>query len=279
MFESAVIVYKPVDVCLEKARSISRLLNSQGIETSVITVDDLPHVEKTGTGGNCPEIDLLVSVGGDGTFLRSVRTFISSGGGPLILPWACGRRNAFYEYHSLSVEKVVEIIMGGNFFVELLPRLSVCYSDKCTYFLNDVVVVSTNLGKVSTYSIEVLSPMVRSGYSFEGDGVVVSTSPGSSGYNLSARGPLLAPLTEAIVVTYLNPLQLGMPALVLSPLAKVKVLARNESYLYVDGDLLAVLKKNDSIVITNGFNYIKVIRLSAFRDVMRVAIEHRQRVF
>ncbi|MEM2025457.1 MAG: diacylglycerol kinase family protein [Desulfurococcaceae archaeon] len=278
MLEKAIVVYKPINKCFEKARAISSLLSSHGVRAHIITVDDLSHAEKADLKEEAPGLDLLVSVGGDGTFLRSARAFTSPHSNPLILPYPCGRRNAYYEHLSFNVEEIVNSVMSGKFFVELLPRSRVCYASKCTYFLNEAVVVSTDLGKVSTYRVEVTSPSAKSRYSFEGDGVIVSTSPGSSGYNLSAKGPLMAPLTEAVLITPLNPLQLGVPTAVFPSLASVRVTAKNESYLYVDGDLFAVLKRNSSIDVTSGFNYAKVIRVLPFRDIMRVAVEYRQQV-
>lgn len=274
-FNKAIIVYKPVNECIKLVESAIIELKRHNVEVFVLTVDDISSVKEippTDLGA----VDLVVSIGGDGTFMRSAKAFSSE---CFVLPYPCGRRNVYYESELPSVDSAIRDVLRGLFFLEFLPKQSVCYEQKCAYFLNDVVVVSTDLGKVSKYTIEITSLPTKSCLTFEGDGVIISTAGGSSGHNLSARGPMVTPTLETLVITPINPLQVGITSIVIPAFAKVSIRVKNRAYVYIDGDLFLVLERNSSIDLPGRLSYVKVIRLKAFRDPIRAVFETRKHIF
>lgn len=273
-FNRAVVIYKPVQDCMIIANTASKLLKSHNVETYMFTVDDLPGI-KSLLSESFSKVDLVLSIGGDGTFIRSARLFSP---GSLILPYPCGRRNVYYEQSLPGIDNVLKDVLEGSFVVEYIPLCGICHRDKCAYFLNDAVIISSDLGKVSKYAVEIKSPLVNSTLVYEGDGLIISTASGSGGHNLSAKGPLLMPLLEALIITPINPLQLGLSSIVVPLYSRVFIKIRNNAYLYTDGDLFEELKREDSVEIGGFQDYIKVIRLKPVRDPVRAVFEPRRYV-
>lgn len=85
--------------------------------------------------------------------------------------------------------------------------------------------------------------------SWHGDGVIVSTATGSTAYNLSAGGPILAPSLDALVIQPLAPHMLGMRSLVLSSQRYFTLIVYESGILTSDGHLEGKLHPNDRIRI------------------------------
>jgi NAD+ kinase len=274
LFEEALVVYKPVEGCLKLAGLASTVLRTYGVDTYTITVDDLYN--KATYRGEAPRFDLVVSIGGDGTFMKSAKC---AGYTSLILPYPCGKRNAYYEHGLQGIDRVVERVLNGDFYLEYIPLYSMCVEESCRIFINDAVVASVDLGKVAKFRVNMESNVVKTSIFFEGDGVIVASSYGSSGHSLSAGGPIVIPEHESLVITPLNPLQTGIKSLVAPPYSKVVLWAKNPAHLYTDGDYVALLKGGNVIRVEHSHRYLKVIRFSVKRDTWRAIIEPRQCVF
>jgi len=269
-----VVVYKPVSQCIEFLKEILNSLRSHGVYVEVCTVDDITNLIREHSSLRS-DIDVVFSIGGDGTFIKAAKLSLLYNNTP-VLPYPCGRRNFFYE-ESLKtlLNKLVEEFIGGNYFIELYSTYNVCTQTTCEIFINETAIVNSNLGKVARYNVIVKSPLVESAFTLEGDGILLSTAAGSSGYSLSARGPLISPFTDLLLVTPLNTLQLGFPPLVLPRLSVIEITALNTSIVYIDGDFAGTLEKNMSIKVTAGSKYVKVVRFSHSRDLVRSVLARR----
>jgi NAD+ kinase len=269
LFSKALVVYKPVNKCIKLSQQATTILRGRGVDIDIITIDDILY---HATQQSRAKYDLVVPIGGDGTFMRVAKLY---GVGSLILPIPCGKRNAFYEHISQPLDELIMRLFNGEYYLEAFPLFEVCYRDVCLKFINDVVLVSTDLGKVSKYRVQVESETSTIKVEFEGDGVIIASSYGSSGHSMSARGPLVLPEHLSLVVTPLNPLQLGIPSLVVSSLSIVRVWNKNPTVLYSDGDRLSLLDGGSQVEIKHSYKYIKVVRFLDKRDVWRSAIEPR----
>jgi NAD+ kinase len=276
LIQRALVVYKPTQQCIDALRELVNTLRNRGVEIEVYTVDDVISLSEKTRILKKP-IDAIFSIGGDGTFLKAARLSLLYSN-TLILPYPCGRRNALYEFPGKPLCELIDKFLSGDYFVELYPALTICTSAKCDLFVNEAAIVSSNLGKVSRYEVSVKTPVLNSTFTLEGDGLIISTPMGSSGYSLSARGPLIGPLLESITVTPLNPLQLGFPPIVLSEVSVVNVTVLNPSIIYIDGDYAGSLEKNSRIEVTAGYKYVKVARFSLFRDLVRAILAQRAHI-
>ncbi|MEM1618338.1 MAG: hypothetical protein QXE77_02140 [Desulfurococcaceae archaeon] len=269
MLSKAIVVYKPVNECLTLTKRAVSTLRRSGIETDAISVDDLPYSRK-----NEVRYDLVISIGGDGTFLRSVHELVKDED-QLVYLYPCGRRNFFYEKPELPIEEALQNVLEGKHVVELIPVYRVSYENTHFPFLNDVVIVNSNLGKTGKYVVDISSSGLKSSYRVEGDGIIISTPYGSSGHNLSAGGPLVVPQLEALVLTHLSPMTLGFPSIVIPASAKVTVRVQGVFNLYSDGIYLKSLERGSTVEVTRDRGYIRVARINPCRDILDIVIKQR----
>lgn len=103
-------------------------------------------------------------------------------------------------------------------------------------------------------------------FSFSGDGLVIATPTGSTGYSMSAGGPIVEPDARAFLLTPICAHTLSAKPFVLSPQKKVRVLTEKltgrRAYLAVDGYQVADLESGDLLEISQSENQVRMIELS-----------------
>lgn len=195
-------------------------------------------------------VDLAVSLGGDGTMLRTVSA--TSGTGVPVLGVNLGRLGYLTEIEPSGLEKALERFLAGDYAVEERMTMEVAIErradEQSMVFpaLNEAVVEKTVPGH--TVRIE-LSVAGRAFVTYAADGVLVSTPTGSTAYNLSVHGPLLSPHVRAFVVTPVSPHMLFDRSLVLEPAEwiRLEVLEPRPAVAVVDGQSVAILEPGDVI--------------------------------
>ncbi len=136
--------------------------------------------------GDPGESDLIVSIGGDGTTLAALRAGATAG--RPVLGIACGSLGALANVVVDNVIRALDRFSAGEWRPRLYPALWVARTDSEPLFaLNDVAFVRSGGGQVRLAAYVDGSLFAR----IAGDGAVVSTPIGSSGYAVSAGGPLL----------------------------------------------------------------------------------------
>jgi NAD+ kinase len=146
--------------------------------------------------GEPGESDLIVSIGGDGTTLAALRSAAIVQ--RPVIGIACGSLGALATVSVPDVTRALERFSRGDWQPRRFPALWVAREDGEPLFaLNDVAVVRDGGGQVR------VSAHVDGGLyaRIAGDGAIVSTPIGSSGYTISAGGPLLASGIDAFVLT------------------------------------------------------------------------------
>ncbi|QOR94849.1 NAD(+)/NADH kinase [Thermosphaera chiliense] len=267
MFSKVALIYKPTLKCIEMVKELSNAFYSRGSETILFTVDDLLPAEIENT-------QLVVVVGGDGTFLKASSTIQRTGA--FILPIHCGRRGAFFDPITMPLPEIVENVLNGEFIVQYYPRLKACRGSDCRVFINELALTSIDQGRITGFSIVINTPGISSRLEFEGDGVLVASSPGSAAYNLSAGGPLVDAWNSLIIITPLNPMQLNLPPIILPSFStNVRVSCRGFSSMFFDGEKIATLTRGEEVVVSGSNNYLRVIRFKPRRDLLKNVIESR----
>jgi NAD+ kinase len=141
--------------------------------------------------------DFVITIGGDGTILRTCINIPKPE--PPILAVNMGVRGFLTEVEPKDACSAMDRILKGEFKIEKCSKL-VAYADGETLpdALNDVVVSGAEPAKILYMQISKEGqPIMKC----EADGLIVSTQTGSTGYSLSAGGPVLDPLVDAIVLT------------------------------------------------------------------------------
>lgn len=190
--------------------------------------------------------DLAVSLGGDGTMLRTVQLAL-----PAAVPVMGANLGQLGYLTSVDPANLCDALQSwleGRFSIEerLLLRVQLSRTGQVLSALNEAVLEKTVPGHTVRLDLSL------SGTSFitlAADGVIVATPTGSTAYNLSARGPILSPLLQALLVTPVSPHMLFDRSLVLDAASTVKleVLEERPAVLVVDGAEVAVLQPGDVV--------------------------------
>ena len=199
------------------------------------------------------DADLAVSIGGDGTMLRTFER-VAQAGVP-VLGVNVGHLGYLTEFEADEAQTAVDKALRGDLPVEerLMIQSRVQRSDgeiEGTWIgLNEAGVEKKSQGH--TVRLEVTiddSPFAT----YAGDGLIVSTPTGSTAYNLSARGSIVAPTHWSLQLTPVAPHMLFDRSLVLRPDTEIRisVVGEREANLSVDGRSVAALRDGDVMIAT-----------------------------
>lgn len=211
----------------------------------VATEDDrmwsIPGVTTVPEGEVLTGADLAVSLGGDGTMLRTVHLALPVG--VPVLGVNLGRLGYLSAVEPARLCGALESFLAGRLRVDERLALQVDFpgDDGPFVALNEAVLEKTVPGHTVRLG---LSLSGQHFITYAADGVIVATPTGSTAYSLSARGPILSPSLQALLVTPVSPHMLFDRSLVLDPDAwvEVEVLAERPAVLVVDGAQVAVLE-------------------------------------
>jgi NAD+ kinase len=199
-------------------------------------------------------LDLAISLGGDGTMLRTVA--LASAKGVPVLGVNLGRLGYLTEIEPAGLHGALERFLAGDYEVEERMTLEVELHRRGAEpevfpALNEAVVEKT----VPGHTVRVAAAIAgRPFVTYAADGLLVCTPTGSTAYNLSARGPILSPKLRALVVTPLSPHMLFDRPLVLDPSENLRldVLESRPAVLVIDGQNVAALEPGDAISCREG---------------------------
>lgn len=141
--------------------------------------------------------DLVVAVGGDGTVLSALRA--AAGPAAPVLGVACGSLGALTAVSVDHLDEALDRVYAGDWVPRPLPAISVRAANGggVDWALNDIVILRAGPGQVLIDVAVEEERYVR----MAGDGLIVATPAGSSGYTMAAGGPLLAAGAPAFVCT------------------------------------------------------------------------------
>lgn len=200
----------------ERASALAADIRSRLREGDVeVWLDEATAADHEGTGHAIDEMDacdLVVSIGGDGTFLFAAR---GVGGTPImgVNLGEVGFLNAVgAESAGEAVMSEIRAIRAGEAVAREAPRLAATGDGwESEHAVNEIVLQGPQRGHGGGVDIEVAVDGSQFSTS-RADGVLVATPTGSTAYNLSEGGPLVHPGVDALVVTEMCP-EGGMPPL------------------------------------------------------------------
>jgi NAD+ kinase len=227
--------------------------------------DDLWEIAEQGERLGGPEtVQALFTLGGDGTLLRGARWL--DGHNVPILGINLGRLGFLTSCSGADFEEGVRRFARGDFMSEPRMALESCALDRdgverCNWrSLNDVVLHKGGFARVVRFTVFVDDEPIGS---YSADGLVVSTPTGSTGYSLSAGGPIVVPTVESIVLTPVSPHTLAMRPLVLPPQVEVKVRADDgpeELLVTIDGQVGTTFTGGETLVVRRAASSVQIVR-------------------
>jgi NAD+ kinase len=218
-------------------------------------------------------LELVVSVGGDGTFLRAAH--VASRTGVPVLGVKVGRMGFLTEVEPADAPAVLERVIGGSARIE--ERLAVvAESDGAAVFppqwaLNEMIVEKTARHRLIRLAVYVGNVYVTT---FSADGVIVATPTGSTAYSFSAGGPIVSPDVACIVVTPVAAHMVFDRSLVLSAdeHVRLEVVGEEPGLLSADGRGSLELPVGGSVGIGRAANPARLVRRDdapAFHALLR----------
>jgi len=197
--------------------------------------------------------DLLIVLGGDGTILRVARQFI--GTGLPLLGVNLGQMGFLAEVEPPMLEGALQLLLESKYKVRhrLMLSARVLREDRqvAEYIaLNDIVVAKGPASRIIYVETYVNDKHLES---YPCDGLIVATPTGSTGYSLSAGGPIVNPALDVMIITPICPHLLHHRSVVVSSNERVslRMLTRQaEVVLTVDGQVTLSLQDNDLVQVT-----------------------------
>ncbi len=194
--------------------------------------------------------DLFFSIGGDGTILKSI-DYIRDLNIP-ILGINTGRLGFLATIQKEEIAKTIEVLLQKKYSISERTVLSIETDPKSdeigenNFALNEIAVSRKNTTSMITIETWLDEHCLTS---YWADGLIISTPTGSTGYSLSCGGPVIAPTTNALVITPIAPHNLNARPLVIqdSTQIKLKVSGRENFYLISMDSRIATLS-NDTVI-------------------------------
>ena len=249
-----VLVYdnKGKDSCGVCLKALLTLLDSHNIEYNILQDSDLK---------NSYTADALFSIGGDGTILW-LSEFANKNQIPLIGINA-GQLGFLTEFEKAEVDKAVEYFLQSNMIEDRRPTLKVTIKDKTYLALNDVfvqIMYNETDGSMTADVIATINDKLAG--KFKGDGVVVSSSTGSTAYSFSVGGPIISPNSNVFVVTPIAAHGFNQRSIVFDANDKceIKNVGIPKVSVYVDGKSVGELKRNDYLTVEKADNQTIFLR-------------------
>jgi len=224
-------------------------------------------------------VDLLLTLGGDGTLLRGVRRV--AGQGIPVLGVNLGRLGFLTSVNPANLEHALEQVLAGEALLDRRFTLEgrIVHADGSDgaklWALNDFVLHKGGVARVVRLDLEVgRDGELEEIGSFSGDGVIVATPTGSTAYSLSAGGPILVPSMECLVVTPISPHTMAMRPLVLPDHVELTIQAVDrceELVVTADGQVGLPLDPGDRVVVGKGSDRVELVRFpgQTYFDTLR----------
>ncbi len=229
------------------AQNLKKILSEKEIESQILTTNNFNK-----------DITFAFVLGGDGTILKTARYF-SKFEVP-ILGINLGRLGFLSQAKSTQIEEAVDFLLKGCFKVE--DRMMLTSLNGKMNALNDIVIKGDGFSRTSRLYVHINDNIVCD---YLADGIIISTPTGSTAYTLSAGGPILSPILEAIVVVPICPHTMSARPIVIPSDEVIKVTSsQNKPLLKIsaDGQETYDLGINDDIEIKKSQYKAKLILLN-----------------
>ncbi len=220
-------------------------------------------------------VECIFVLGGDGTLIRTATRLHS-----LDIPFVgvnLGTLGYLCELDEASFLGAIEQLLNNDYSIE--ERMMLTSSSDQVLALNDAVFQSGGEQKFIHLTVYVNGTRLNT---YHADGIIVSTPTGSTGYSLSAGGPIVTPSAKMILLTPINDHHLGSKSIVLSASDEIEVELNSRRVeqdevadVLFDGDVVNTLHVGERYQIKKSVAVVKILRLSkiSFLENLRRKME------
>lgn len=219
------------------------------------------------------DVECVITIGGDGTMLRAARA--GFGGTVLFLGINRGHMGYLTELSEISdYDELAARLTKEDFLIQERMMLSARAdrNGRCFYrdfALNEMLLCRSDAVRMMEYEVYVDDVFLNE---YRADGFLVSSPTGSTGYSMSAGGPIADPSSKLIILTPICPHSINTRSVVLSADAKIKIIPRNDRQLVsCDGADATILEYGDILTVTRSRKTMKFIKFkrTSFLDTLR----------
>lgn len=218
------------------------------------------------------KIDILLSIGGDGTFLETIH-IVKDTGIP-ILGINTGRLGFLASTSKDNIKASLQDIKDGRFRLQTRSMLTLV-TEEGLFGGDNIALNELTVHKKETSSMITIHTYIGELYlnSYWADGLIISTPTGSTAYSLSCGGPIIVPGAQDFVITPIAPHNLNVRPVVVpdSRTIRLKIESRGSNYLCsldsrsvtIDSAIELVVKKTEyeiNVIQTEGQNFLNTIR-------------------
>jgi len=221
------------------------------------------------------QADLVILFGGDGTLLSITR--LSHINNTPILAVNIGSLGFLTEIRLDEIKNIIDQTLIGNYGIEKRMMLDIFHNSStrgkpqtfCA--LNDVVLNKGALARIIDLDTFVDNMFLNA---YKADGLIISTPTGSTGYSLSAGGPIIYPSLDLMAITPICPHTLTNRPIILDAqkVIRVKLISGKDVYLTMDGQVGVQMNVNDEIRVQKSNKQILLVK-SPFRSYFEVLKE------
>lgn len=223
--------------------------------------------------------ECILVLGGDGTVIRAA-TKIRQRRIPLI-GVNLGTLGYLCELEENTIFPAIDCLMKDDYFTEermMLAGFKKGQMEERTA-LNDIVIHCAGSLSILSLCVYVNGEFLST---YHADGIIVATPTGSTGYNMSAGGPIVDPKANMILLTPISAHNLNSKSIVLAADSQIEIeigtrraLKDERASVSFDGDMVAELTVGDRIVIAKAKDTTKICKLSnkSFLEILRKKME------
>jgi NAD+ kinase len=205
---------------------------------------------------NSKNLDILITIGGDGTILRALHNCNIK-----IFGINAGVVGFLTEVHLQSAVESLKRLLDSDFELDerirLQPKLNDQVLEPAT---NEAVIHTADIAKMRLYQIQLNGVPVQS---MRADGIIISTPTGSTSYSMSAGGPILDPKVDAFIIVPLAPFTLSARPLVVPSNSEITVKLmepQRNSILVIDGQVEYQITPDDIVKFMAAETSAKFVR-------------------
>ena len=208
------------------------------------------------------EVDLIISLGGDGTLLRAAR--LAATEDMPVFGVNLGGLGFLTQIGIDDLEKSLEKLYQERYFLDERMMLSCIVKRREKEIKNFTALNDVVIGKGAFARIICLTTYVNNDYviTYSADGLVVSTPTGSTAYSLSAGGPIVKPNINSIILTPICPHTLSARPFIIGEDDHVKItleVSEEEVMITIDGQEGFTLEPNDEVIIKKSDHKARLI--------------------
>lgn len=209
------------------------------------------------------QVDMLLSIGGDGTMLDAV-PLVGTSGIPM-LGINMGRLGFISSVAKEEIHEAVQQIVAGRFTTESRTLLELVapqgvFHDKVNYALNEI-----NIIRNPEHSLLAIKVFVNDVFlnTYWGDGILMATPTGSTAYSLSAGGPILTPDSHCFVITPIAAHNLTVRPIVIpdDSVVRIQVEGREKKFVFSMDSRVCALDTSVELVVRKADFCINTVRM------------------